>query len=85
MKLPIRVSVLCAVLALFFVGSAYAQTWNLPDSRRNNRFSTDLYDIVRLALTVSSPSGSTKGGMSATRVIFPRTRNIALALIPLLS
>lgn len=29
-----------------------AQTWNLPDSRKNARFTTDLHDIVRPALTI---------------------------------
>jgi len=42
-----------AILAMFFfLETVSAQTWNLPDSRQNSRFTTDLHDIVRPALTI---------------------------------
>jgi hypothetical protein len=52
MKKKLRTSALSVILVLTLVGVVFAQTWNLPDSRRNTRFTTDLHDVVRPALTI---------------------------------
>jgi hypothetical protein len=52
MEMKLRTSALTVVLVFTLVGVSFAQAWNLPDSRRNTRFTTDLHDIVRPALTI---------------------------------
>jgi len=52
MEMKLRTSVLTVVLVFILVGVSFAQTWNLPDSRQNTRFTTDLHDIARPALTI---------------------------------
>lgn len=46
--------IIAIIIFLFLLMSSnvMAQTWNLPDSRKNTRFTSDMYNIVRPMLSV---------------------------------
>src|SRR5690554_3348424 len=54
MKLLIQTLFVLISFLSFFSNTSYGQPWNLPDNRKNTRFTTDYYNIPRPVLSMRS-------------------------------